>query len=65
MSIRAPILLNVSMPIKTERLLIRPVMPGDGAAMYEGIIETKAQYEQWFGWMSTIQSTDGTEERIY
>jgi len=30
MKIKDPLLLNLPMPIYTKRLLIRPLMPGDG-----------------------------------
>ena len=45
-----PILLDLPLPIMTPRLMIRPVMPGDGPATHEAIEETHAQLHQWMPW---------------
>lgn len=56
MSIQNPILLDLPLPIYTNRLLIRPMMPGDGKKIYALIEESRDQFEKWFTWTSTIKS---------
>lgn len=40
------------MPITTPRLVIRPVLPGDGAATHEAVAETFDQLRRWMLWTS-------------
>jgi RimJ/RimL family protein N-acetyltransferase len=42
-----PILQNVPEVIETERLLIRCPRPGDGAIVYEAVVETLAELRVW------------------
>lgn len=51
-----PILLDFPLPIKTSRLLIRPMMPGDGKRIFEAIEESRAELRPWFPW-SNIETT--------
>ncbi len=53
------ILIDLPMPITTPRLIIRPAMPGDGAALYEAKKETWGMLNRWMmPWAKEI----GTEE---
>ena len=45
-----PVLIDMPMPIETERLLIRPPQTGDGAATYEAKAETWDDLCQWMFW---------------
>lgn len=45
-----PVLIDVPMPIHTPRLILRPVMPGDGAATAEAISETWESLNRWMDW---------------
>ncbi len=45
-----PILIGFPMPIRTLRLLIRPAMPGDGAAINAAIRETFEDLSEWMLW---------------
>lgn len=42
-----PILLDVPEQIETDRLLIRAPRPGDGQAVYEGVLDTLAELRAW------------------
>lgn len=48
--IEKPILLELPMPINTKRLLIRPIMPGDGAQTNEAIVESFDLLKEWLPW---------------
>ena len=50
MAIRDPVLINVPMPIKTPRLLIRPKEPGDGAITSAAVLETWDELHRWMRW---------------
>jgi RimJ/RimL family protein N-acetyltransferase len=60
--ISKPILLNFDMPLRTQRLTIRPVMPGDSAHMYPAFLETKSELMKWMDWAPTVSSVDVYEE---
>jgi ribosomal-protein-serine acetyltransferase len=48
--IEKPILLDLPVPIRTKRLLIRPIMPGDGKIMNEAVLESFDQFKEWLPW---------------
>ena len=50
MTVDRPILLDLPMPITTPRLVIRPVLPGDGAATHAAVTETIDQLQRWMPW---------------
>jgi RimJ/RimL family protein N-acetyltransferase len=50
MSVRDPISIDVPMPIRTPRLLIRPKQPGDGAITSAAVSETWDQLHKWMHW---------------
>lgn len=58
----SPILMDLPMPIQTPRLLIRPIMPGDGALIFEGICESFEQFKKWLPWAQQIPTTNLCEE---
>jgi RimJ/RimL family protein N-acetyltransferase len=45
-----PILIDVPMPIRTPRLLIRPKQVGDGAITAAAVAETWEELHQWMRW---------------
>jgi RimJ/RimL family protein N-acetyltransferase len=45
-----PILIDVPMPIRTPRLLIRPKKPGDGAITSAAVVETWDDLHKWMRW---------------
>ncbi|MGI9507277.1 MAG: GNAT family N-acetyltransferase, partial [Geminicoccaceae bacterium] len=59
-----PILLDLPLPIMTPRLMIRPVMPGDGQATHDAIEETVDQLHQWMPWAGKQLEPSETEINI-
>jgi RimJ/RimL family protein N-acetyltransferase len=57
-----PILLNLSLPIKTKNLSIRPVMPGDGPIIYEAFKETEADLNKWLSWSLKVKKVEDIEK---
>lgn len=51
------------MPINTPRLLIRPVMPGDGVDRYEAVQETLESFLPWMGWWAEENATPELAEK--
>ena len=45
-----PVLIDVPMPIRTPRLLIRPKQVGDGARTSAAVAETWDELHKWMGW---------------
>lgn len=45
-----PVLIDVPMPIRTPRLLIRPKQVGDGAITAAAVAETWEELHQWMRW---------------
>ncbi len=56
------ILLDFPMPIKTERLIIRPVMPGDGKNLFEMIEESRNELEKWLPWTEKVKHWEDSEK---
>lgn len=59
-----PILIDIPMPIKTPRLIIRNVLPGDGAAMHEIKIESFDELSKWMPWTKLGVGTVDDAEKI-
>jgi RimJ/RimL family protein N-acetyltransferase len=60
-----PILVDVPMPIRTPRLVLRPVRTGDGAAIHDMKVETWDQLREWMPWAATPEPpTDVLEMEI-
>lgn len=56
-----PILIDLPLPIETERLILRDPRPGDGAAINEAKIETWDMIHQWMPWAKEMTSVDDDE----
>src|SRR5277367_2965453 len=50
-----PILIDVRMPIRTPRLLIRPKELGDGAETAAAVAETWESLSQWMRWAENLE----------
>src|SRR5580704_8379231 len=50
-----PILIDVRMPIRTPRLLIRPKQFGDGAATAAAVAETWDSLNEWMRWAENLE----------
>lgn len=60
-AIDEPILVDVPEQIDTDRLLIRPPRPGDGAAINVAIRESFDQLKPWMAWAQEIPSVAQSE----
>ncbi|HEU5280474.1 MAG TPA: GNAT family N-acetyltransferase [Gammaproteobacteria bacterium] len=58
-----PILLNLPMPIRTPRLLIRPFSVGDGATVNAAILESFTELHQYMDWAKEKPSVEESEEQ--
>lgn len=56
-----PILLELPETIETERLLIRPPLPGDGKEMNAAIRETFDDLHVWMDWAKEVPSEEESE----
>jgi ribosomal-protein-serine acetyltransferase len=54
-SVTNPLLLDVRMPIRTPRLLIRPKEIGDGAETAAAVAETWDTLHQWMRWAENLE----------
>jgi RimJ/RimL family protein N-acetyltransferase len=60
-----PVLVDIPMPIRTPRLLLRPVRAGDGQAIHDMKVETWEQLREWMPWAATPEPpTDVLETEI-
>ena len=59
-----PVLIDVPMPIRTPRLLIRPKQPGDGEANIPAITETWDDLHQWMRWAERLDEFTVEEQEI-
>jgi RimJ/RimL family protein N-acetyltransferase len=57
-----PVPIDLPMPIRTPRLLIRPRQPGDGERALAAIRETWDQLHRWMAWAENLD--DFTSERL-
>jgi RimJ/RimL family protein N-acetyltransferase len=57
-----PFLIDLPMPIRTPRLLLRPKQPGDGALTAAAVAETWEDLHQWMRWAENPR--DFTAERM-
>ena len=57
-----PVLIELPMPIRTPRLLIRPKQVGDGATTSAAVAETWEDLHQWMRWAENRH--DFTAERM-
>lgn len=56
-----PILLDLPVPITTERLLLRPAQAGDGNQVNEAILESFDDLTKWMAWARSKPTVDETE----
>lgn len=58
---KKPILLDLPMPIQTARLLLRPLMPGDGKQVFEAVEESREQFKLWLPWTNEAHTWEDCE----
>ena len=66
--IKNPILLNFPLPLQTKRLLIRPMMPGDGKQIFDAIQESREVLGEWLEWVNDVkvpEDSEGTVREFY
>jgi ribosomal-protein-serine acetyltransferase len=56
------LLLDLPLSIKTQRLVIRPVMPGDGKEIFAAIEKTRETLGKWLPWVHKVRSWEDTEK---
>ena len=57
-----PILIDIPMPIVTDRILLRVPQAGDGEVLFEGMKETFDQLQQWMNpWAKELGTVDTAE----
>ncbi len=61
---RDPILIDIPMPIRTPRLMLRNVLPGDGAAMHEIKVESFDELCKWMPWTKLGVGTIDDAEKV-
>lgn len=65
MTIRNPILLNFPMPIKTQRLIISPMIPGDGQEVFRAIEESRESFVPWLPWVKDVKTWEDSERTAH
>ena len=60
-NIQRPILIDLPLPIETDRLILRNPQAGDGAALFEAKAETWDMLHQWMPWAKEPASLDDDE----
>jgi RimJ/RimL family protein N-acetyltransferase len=65
LNIKTPILIDLPMPIETDRLIIREPRFGDGKDIYEAKLESQESLSKWMAWATKkpCQSNDETMVR--
>lgn len=64
MRIYRPILLDLPIEMKSNRLSMRIVRSGDGKMINEAVRESFENLNKWFDWASVVPSVDDTEEVV-
>lgn len=59
-----PVLLDIPMPVKTNRLLLRPPQPGDGVELNAAIVESFDELKVWMPWAKAKPTLEESEENI-
>jgi RimJ/RimL family protein N-acetyltransferase len=59
-----PLLMDVPMPIRTPRLLLRPKQPGDGAATVAAVSETSDDLHQWMRWAEKLDDNTVEQQEV-
>lgn len=58
---KSPMLLDIPEQIETERLILRVPRPGDGLAIYGGVVETLDSLRRWMPWALPEPTVDRYE----
>ncbi len=56
-----PLLLDFPDSFETERLLIRGPRPGDGAEMYQALVESEERLKPWMPWIHPLPTLEEEE----
>lgn len=56
-----PILLDLSLPILTQRLAIRPVQPGDGKQLFAQVDSNRKELSKWLPWVDFVRCEEDSE----
>ena len=56
-----PLLIDLPIPIRTPRLLMRPLQAGDGKELNAAILESYEQLHQWMEWATEKPSLESSE----
>lgn len=59
-----PVLIDVPMPIVTPRLILRNVLPGDGAEVYDAKLETWDSLHRWMPWAKDKETPQADEINV-
>ncbi|MEQ1877604.1 MAG: GNAT family N-acetyltransferase [Bdellovibrionia bacterium] len=59
-----PILLDIPVPITTERLILRPSQAGDGAGLNEALLESWDEFHKWLPFAKVRPTVDESEENV-
>jgi len=59
-----PVAIEVPMPIRTPRLLIRPKEPGDGYATVTAVRETWDDLHRWMAWAESLENNTIEQQEI-
>ncbi|MBS4173348.1 GNAT family N-acetyltransferase [Bacillus sp. FJAT-49736] len=59
-----PILIDFPEKIETERLYIRPCLPGDGKMVHDAISASLAELKPWMPWAQKLQTVEETEKNV-
>ena len=62
--ITPPILHDLPNELIGERLLIRPLRPGDGAAIFEAVEESCKQLNPWLPWVAKTLAPSDSEQTV-
>lgn len=61
METKNPILIDVPMPIRTDRLILRPLRVGDGEALFESKKESFEELKKWMPWAKELGTVEQSE----
>jgi RimJ/RimL family protein N-acetyltransferase len=56
-----PILIDLPDEIPGERVLLRPYRPGDGAAVFEAVAESREHLRPWMPWVDSHRTVNDSE----
>lgn len=56
-----PIILDIPVPIFTNRLLIRPPMPGDGPEFFRAVMDSQSELKKWLSWAAQPMTEEDAE----